>query len=246
MRRFYKIVIFRKFIVAIRFFYYVFFLRKFKILDKNHEIIFDYKSSANNKESKRPDYFYTTMQAYENSNLKFSNIKKNFFNIFAGKRAQLLINPINSCTFINKKTSRILSIGPRNEAEIFCLIANNFDKKNINSIDLFSYSPLIQVGDIHNIKFPDNSFDIILCGWVLAYSYNINKAISEIIRVSKNNSIISIGSSIGKEVDKRLTNSEILKYFSDNLYKIIFNVDEKDFLDKTNNMHSILCLRINK
>ena len=43
-------------------------------------------------------------------------------------------------------------------------------RKNISAIDLISYSPWIDLGDMHNLPYKDNSFDIIICGWVIAYS----------------------------------------------------------------------------
>ena len=42
-------------------------------------------------------------------------------------------------------------------------------------------------------KISDNSFDIIVCGWVLPYSNNYEKIVEELIRITKNGGLISIG-----------------------------------------------------
>ncbi len=65
--------------------------------------------------------------------------------------------------------------------------------KNIFAIDLFTYSNLIKLGDIHQSKYSDNFFDIIVCGWVLTYSNDFEKIVEELIRITKNKGLISIG-----------------------------------------------------
>ncbi len=37
---------------------------------------------------------------------------------------------------------------------------------NIRGLDLFSCSPRIDVGDMHDMRYADNSFDVIFLGWV--------------------------------------------------------------------------------
>lgn len=81
------------------------------------------------------------------------------------------------------KDGRVLVIGPRNEAELLLLSLYGFKLKNITSVDLFSYSPKIQLADMHDLPFPDASFDVVYSAWTLKYSYDINKACSEIVRV---------------------------------------------------------------
>lgn len=88
--------------------------------------------------------------------------------------------------------AKVLTIGPRTEGEIFCLIAYGFEPKNIRGLDLISYSPFIDVGDMHQMPYPDNSFDIVICSCVLVYSKNPQKASEEIIRVCKPGGLICI------------------------------------------------------
>lgn len=91
--------------------------------------------------------------------------------------------------------AKVLVIGPRNEAEILLLSLYGFELRNITGIDLFSYSPLIQLGDMHDLKFPDDSFDIVYTAWTLAYSYDLTKACAEIVRVARDGAIVVTGMS---------------------------------------------------
>jgi len=84
----------------------------------------------------------------------------------------------------------VLSIGPRSEIEIFALLAAGFSKAKIRAVDLFSYSPLVELGDMHALPFPDNSFDILFIGWVLTYSRNHQLAAREILRVCRDKAIV--------------------------------------------------------
>ena len=64
--------------------------------------------------------------------------------------------------------------------------------KNITAVDLIKYSPWVDQGDMHNLPYEDNKFDLILCGWVIAYSNNKIKAAEEMTRVGKSGSIIAL------------------------------------------------------
>jgi tetratricopeptide (TPR) repeat protein len=112
-----------------------------------------------------------------------------------GARPNLLINPLSAIDYINANAAnmKVLTIGPRSETEIFCLMAAGFQLDNIQGVDLISFSPLIQSGDMHALPFPDQSFDIVIAGWVLAYSKNNKQAAGEILRVAKPNAYIAVG-----------------------------------------------------
>jgi ubiquinone/menaquinone biosynthesis C-methylase UbiE len=49
-----------------------------------------------------------------------------------------------------------------------------------------------RVGDLENLPFDDNTFDICFCGWVLHHFPDINKAVSELARVLKPGGIIAL------------------------------------------------------
>jgi ubiquinone/menaquinone biosynthesis C-methylase UbiE len=67
-----------------------------------------------------------------------------------------------------------------------------FRPQNIEAIDLISYSPWVTLADMHAIPFPDDSFDVVMHGWVLVYSVNPRKAAQELVRVCRNRAVIAI------------------------------------------------------
>ena len=88
--------------------------------------------------------------------------------------------------------AKVLDIGPRTEGEIFMLIGHGFKPQNIRGLDLISYSPLIDVGDMHAMPYADDEFDIAIASCVLVYSANPRLACAEMIRVTKNGGLICI------------------------------------------------------
>lgn len=84
-----------------------------------------------------------------------------------------------------ENSCKILSIGPRTEAEILMLWSYGFKLENISAVDLISYSPLIELADMHSLPYPDNSFDVIISSCTLVYSIKVVQAIDEIKRVAK-------------------------------------------------------------
>ncbi len=102
------------------------------------------------------------------------------------------------CVASVPKNARLLVIGPRNEAELLLLHLYGFDLGNIRSIDIFSYSPKIELMDMHDIKYPDGTFDIVYSAWTLRYSYDLKKACDEIVRVVKPGGLVATGFSHSK------------------------------------------------
>jgi ubiquinone/menaquinone biosynthesis C-methylase UbiE len=84
----------------------------------------------------------------------------------------------------------ILSVGPRFESELLGLRGLGFKRSQIKAIDTYSYSPWIEPGNLHNLEFSKSSFDLIIAGWVLAYSENPILAIEEFHRVLRPNGIL--------------------------------------------------------
>jgi SAM-dependent methyltransferase len=110
----------------------------------------------------------------------------------ANNRMQLLLYPLAIIETLNRD-SKILIIGPRNENDLYRLAGLGFSSKNIVGLDLLSYSPRIKLGDMHDIPFPADHFDAVVCGWTLSYSTNPQRAINEILRVTRPNGIVAIG-----------------------------------------------------
>jgi SAM-dependent methyltransferase len=133
----------------------------------------------------------------------------------------------------NFKNLKILSIGPRSEGEIFNLYAKGFELSNITGIDLFTYSPLIQLGDMHSLDFKNEQFDIVFMGKCLAYSNNKNKALSEAKRVLVDKGSLIILHSLPKK--KSYSDALIERGYSvSSPFCKIDSMDELDSLCKSN------------
>lgn len=89
--------------------------------------------------------------------------------------------------------SRILVVGPRNEAELMLLRGYGFRRSNIEAIDLISVSPWIKPMDMHSLAYAENSFDAIYAAWVIPYSSEPKMAIAEMIRALKPNGLLILG-----------------------------------------------------
>ena len=93
---------------------------------------------------------------------------------------------------------KVLIIGPRNEAEIFTFAGSGLDTKNIIAVDLFTYSPKIQVMDMHELEFGNGIFDVVYAGWVISYSEKRSLAISEMMRVLKPGGLVGVTATLAK------------------------------------------------
>ena len=120
---------------------------------------------------------------------------KNSADSTIAERPLRLLKTLSSIQYVRQRAPhlKVLSIGPRTEAELMGLLRLGFDIENIESLDLMSYSPYITKGDMHDLPYEDNSFDVIVAGWVLAYSSNNQRVADEILRVAKTGALITIG-----------------------------------------------------
>lgn len=100
-------------------------------------------------------------------------------------RVNYLVGIVGSLLPKQKTHLTILSIGPRFESELFGYRGLGLKWRNIKGLDTFSYSPKIQVGNMHSAPFKSESFDIIVCGWTIAYSANPEVAFGEFFRLLK-------------------------------------------------------------
>ena len=85
-------------------------------------------------------------------------------------------------------------IGPRNENDL--LIASAYfdlPLECVRGLDLISYSKQIDLGDMHDMPYDDNQFDIVVCGWTLSYSNAPLKLAAEMTRVCKHQGLIAVG-----------------------------------------------------
>jgi SAM-dependent methyltransferase len=83
----------------------------------------------------------------------------------------------------------VLCIGCRNGVELDLLRARGLDPVGI---DLFSQRRDILVMDMHDLLFPDDSFDAIYASHSLEHSYNLEEVLSEIRRVARDGAVIAV------------------------------------------------------
>jgi SAM-dependent methyltransferase len=112
--------------------------------------------------------------------------------LFNRARTEKLMNVLRSIGSVSRH-SRILVIGPRNEAEILLLSLYGFRLKNITGIDLLTYSPKILQMDMHDLRFPDSAFDVVYSLYTLPYAYDLRRACAEIVRVLRNGGVLAAG-----------------------------------------------------
>jgi SAM-dependent methyltransferase len=88
--------------------------------------------------------------------------------------------------------SQFLVVGPRTESDLLLLASLGFSLSRIRGLDLISYSPLIDLGDMHSMPYADSSFDVVICGWTLSYSNEPERAAQEMVRVCRPNGLIAV------------------------------------------------------
>lgn len=246
---FYKIEFLRTGIAFCRFFIL------FKILGRN--------SKFKNKDNILDDHITVHRDDKELSvddhNLHYSqnllNLKKTY-NKFSGNKTKIITMPLCSIDYLNFEEAKILSVGPRNESELYFIRSLGFQWKNISSIDLISYSSKIKLGDIHETIYKDNQFDVIVCGWVIPYSNNYKKILDEIYRISKNKGVVCIGYTYIPEKKDKIreykfsqnrfnTNNQITQHYGDKIKNIYFNYDAYED-NKDLKRQSIFVFRLRK
>jgi SAM-dependent methyltransferase len=106
------------------------------------------------------------------------------------KRMSLVLFPL-AAIFRSAHKPRVLIVGPRTEDDI--LWARSLGLTEARGLDLFSYSELIDVGDVHDTKLPSRSQDAVVLGWILAYSKDPAMAIAECKRLLKPGGYLAVG-----------------------------------------------------
>ena len=111
---------------------------------------------------------------------------------FAVNRSHLLVRPLSVIETL-PVDAHILCVGPRSEGELLSLAAHGFCWRNITGLDLISYSPRVQLGDMHAMPYAADKFDGVVLGWVLAYSEDPRIAAAEVVRVTSAGGVIAVG-----------------------------------------------------
>jgi SAM-dependent methyltransferase len=94
---------------------------------------------------------------------------------------------------IAPRTSRVLSVGSCNLLEIYAFKGYGFD--DIRGIDLVPADQdpgFVQVMDMHEMRFPDNSFDILYCSGAFHCSYDPDRLAGEFVRVTADGGLVCI------------------------------------------------------
>lgn len=149
---------------------------------------------------------------------------------------------------------KLLCIGPRTEAEPLLLWSYGFKLENITCIDLISYSPLIDLGDMHEMPYSDNSFDVVFCSCTLVYSKNIPKAIAEFKRVAKKQAIFALMFDIPneeyREISARTTGTVIFSpedivnlFFPSDAFEILYRQFDLRNLKLLNGSSSVIIFK---
>jgi hypothetical protein len=135
---------------------------------------------------------------------------------------------------------KVLIVGPRIEDELLALVAWGFSADNVHGLDLISYSPFVDLGDMHNLPYPDSTFDVAILSNVITYSTDYERVCSELLRVCNQSSILGVAESYdrrSKDVAQSHFNSmfgedspprnldspeDILALFGDSVGDVIF------------------------
>ena len=130
------------------------------------------------------------------------------------------------------KNSKLLVIGPRYESELFGYLSLGIRKKNMEAIDLFSYSPMIKTSNAHDLSYKKNTFDFIIAGWTVAYSNSLDVFFKESNRVLSPNGRLIITFDLKEEIEKYLSKflnfkSPIIPMVNGQYYKIMSNITPK-------------------
>ena len=152
-------------------------------------------------------------------------------------RPAIMTNVVTGIERIRQHVGKldVLAIGPRSEIEIFALMGAGFSAERIRAVDLFSYSPYVDVGDMHDLPYPANAFDVVLLGWVLSYSKDQSVVARELLRVCRDGAIIvmagdysddaSVGSTFKKEATHMQSCEQLLALFPNHVGRVYFRHD---------------------
>ena len=107
-----------------------------------------------------------------------------------GGRMSLLLYPL-AAALRGCDNAKVLIVGPRTEDDIYW--ARALGIHDVRGLDLFSYSPLIDIGDIHQTNYQDHEFDAVILGWVISYSKQPERMIDECRRIIKVGGYLGFG-----------------------------------------------------
>ena len=107
-----------------------------------------------------------------------------------GNRMSILLYPL-AAALRDTEDPRVLIVGPRTEDDLF--LAKSLGMRNVRGLDLFSYSEMIDIGDMHQTSYPSASFDAVVLGWVISYSTAPQRLVEECKRILKPGGYLAFG-----------------------------------------------------
>lgn len=107
-----------------------------------------------------------------------------------GNRMALLLYPL-AALVRDIDQPKVLIVGPRTEDDIFW--ARSLGMLDARGLDLFSYSSLIDIGDMHATNYAAGEFDAVILGWVVSYSNAPNVLLQECQRILKPGGYLGFG-----------------------------------------------------
>ena len=129
----------------------------------------------------------------------FAHNYKQMLYFFPGhrNRTERLMNVVRTIQGFDPARARVLCVGPRNEAEVLLMRLYGFHRRNIEVIDLFSYSPIIRLMDMNALEYPDDTFDVYYSSAVIKYSPDIALCVAEAVRVTRSGGLMAFGFTYG-------------------------------------------------
>jgi SAM-dependent methyltransferase len=103
---------------------------------------------------------------------------------------------VGAVTLINQVADQrpdrgsVLCVGCRNALELDRFRARGFD--DVVGIDVFSQRADIKVMDMHEMTFPDDSFDVVYASHALEHSYDVERVAREIVRVARDGAVVGV------------------------------------------------------
>jgi SAM-dependent methyltransferase len=97
---------------------------------------------------------------------------------------------INTVAEAQPAGGSVLCVGCRNGLELDRFRARGFGE--VVGIDVFSDRADIEVMDMHEMSFPDNSFDVVYASHSLEHSYDVGRVAREIERVGREGAVVGV------------------------------------------------------
>ncbi len=97
---------------------------------------------------------------------------------------------INSVAEEQPSGGSVLCVGCRNALELDRFRARGFEE--VVGIDVFSQRADILVMDMHEMSFPEDSFDVVYASHALEHSYDAERVVREIGRVARDGAVVAV------------------------------------------------------